>query len=81
MTKKDKYITLVAIALVIVLGCFALHRNWLFPRYYSPEIESVLKLADKNRKEFEKVLKHYGKTPADSLKLRAAEFLKMNMQT
>jgi hypothetical protein len=46
---------------------------------FSPEIEAVLQQAGGNRAELEKVLKYYGKTPADSLKLRAAEFLIVNM--
>ena len=46
---------------------------------YSDEIEDVLRQAGKNRKELEKVLKHYAKNPADSLNLRAAEFLILNM--
>ncbi|MDR3266232.1 MAG: hypothetical protein LBT24_01500 [Tannerella sp.] len=46
---------------------------------YSPEIEDVLKQAGDNRGELEKVLKHYAENPADSLKLRAAEFLIVNM--
>jgi hypothetical protein len=46
---------------------------------FSPEIETVLQQAGHNRAELEKVLQHYGKTPADSLKLRAAEFLIVNM--
>lgn len=46
----------------------------------NPEsIENVLRQAGKNRKELEKVLKHYVKNPSDSLKLRAAEFLIVNM--
>jgi len=48
--------------------------------YYPESIEDVLRQAGDNRKELEKVLKHYGKSPADSLKLRAAEFLITNMQ-
>ncbi|MDR0384589.1 MAG: hypothetical protein LBH60_00770 [Prevotellaceae bacterium] len=47
--------------------------------HYSPEIEEVLKQAGDNRGELEKVLTHYGKNSADSLKLRAAEFLIVNM--
>jgi hypothetical protein len=35
--------------------------------------------AGSNRKELEKTLKHYNQDPADSLKLRAAEFLIVNM--
>ncbi|MDR0835486.1 MAG: hypothetical protein LBN11_02755 [Tannerella sp.] len=47
--------------------------------HYSSEIEDVLLLAGKNRSELEKVLKHYSRNPEDSLKLRAAEFLIVNM--
>ena len=47
--------------------------------HYTAEIDAVLKQAGKNRKELEKVLKHYRKNPSDSLKLRAAEFLIVNM--
>lgn len=46
---------------------------------YSPEIKEVLQQAGDNRGELEKVLERYGKNPADSLKLRAAEFLIVNM--
>ena len=46
---------------------------------YPEAIEDVLRQAGSNRKELEKVLKYYGKNPADSLKLRAAEFLIVNM--
>ncbi|MDR1339147.1 MAG: transglutaminase-like domain-containing protein [Prevotellaceae bacterium] len=42
-------------------------------------METVLDQAGKNRKELEKVLKHYSREPADSLKWRAAEFLIVNM--
>ena len=47
--------------------------------HYPDSIEDVLRQAGKNRSELEKVLKHYAKNPADSLKLRAAEFLIVNM--
>ena len=46
---------------------------------YPDDIEDVLRQAGKNRKELEKVLKHYEKNPVDSLKLCAAEFLIVNM--
>jgi hypothetical protein len=46
---------------------------------YSPEINAVLFMAGDNRTELEKVLKHYSRNPSDSLKLRAAEFLIVNM--
>jgi hypothetical protein len=47
--------------------------------HYSPEIEAVLNLAGDNRPELEKVLAHYKKNPADSLKYKAACFLIENM--
>ena len=46
---------------------------------HSPELEEILQLAGNNRRELEKVLRHYGKNPHDTLKLRAAEFLIENM--
>jgi hypothetical protein len=46
---------------------------------YSQEVEEVLRMAGGNRSELEKVLKHYSRNHADSLKLRAAEFLIVNM--
>ncbi|MDR2039233.1 MAG: hypothetical protein LBQ60_15025 [Bacteroidales bacterium] len=46
---------------------------------YSPEIEDVLQQAGSNRKELERVLNHYARNPEDSLMLRAAEFLIINM--
>jgi hypothetical protein len=46
---------------------------------YPAEIEATLNMAGNNRHELERVLKHYGSNPADSLKLRAAEFLIVNM--
>ncbi|GHT77085.1 hypothetical protein AGMMS50262_17200 [Bacteroidia bacterium] len=46
---------------------------------YSQEIASVLQQAGDNRSELEQVLKYYSQDPADSLKLRATEFLIMNM--
>lgn len=46
---------------------------------YPEAIEDVLQQAGNNRKELEKVLKHYSRNPADTLKLRAAEFLIENM--
>jgi hypothetical protein len=46
---------------------------------YSPEVEEALQRAGSNREQLEQVLKRYGCNPADSLKLRAAEFLIANM--
>lgn len=42
-------------------------------------LEDVFALAGKNRRELKRVIKHYGTDPADSLKLKAAEFLILNM--
>lgn len=42
-------------------------------------LEEVLQLAGKNRRELERVIAHYSANPADSLKLKAAEFLILNM--
>lgn len=42
-------------------------------------LETALKLAGNNRPELEQVLYHYSQHPADSLKLKAAEFLIENM--
>ncbi|MDR2038949.1 MAG: discoidin domain-containing protein [Bacteroidales bacterium] len=78
MMKKDRFIVSVVIVLLIASGCFIWYCHQL-TGYYSPEITEILKLAGSNRSELEKVLKHYDQNPADSLKLRAAEFLIINM--
>ncbi len=46
---------------------------------FSPEMKAVLRRAGGNRSELVKVLRHYSHAPSDSLKLRAAEFLILNM--
>jgi hypothetical protein len=66
---KTKLVCLIIIALLI--NCTHSH--------YHPEIEAVLKQAGRNRGQLEKVMKHYSRNPDDSLKLRAAEFLIVNM--
>ena len=43
------------------------------------QLEKVLTLSGNNRPELEKVLEHYKENEADSLKLRAAKFLIINM--
>lgn len=63
---KRKYICIILIAL---FSCQT--RN--------EALETALKLAGNNRGELEKVLDHYSRNPADSLKLQAAEFLIANM--
>lgn len=42
-------------------------------------LEEVLKLAGSNRHQLERVIKHYSEIPDDSLKLKAAEFLILDM--
>jgi len=42
-------------------------------------LEKVFRLAGSNRHELEQVIKHYSTNPEDSLKLKAAEFLILNM--
>ncbi|MDR1897245.1 MAG: hypothetical protein LBR10_10700 [Prevotellaceae bacterium] len=72
-------ITALLILVIVGLGYFTWQRyRWNNPPY-APEINAVLFMAGDNRGELEKVLKHYGANPADSLKLRAAEFLIENM--
>jgi hypothetical protein len=66
---KTKLVYIIIVALLI--GCARTP--------YSTEIEDILTQAGNNRSELEKVLKQYGCNPADSLKLRAAEFLIINM--
>ena len=48
------------------------------PKMDSP-LEEVFKLAGKNKNELEQVINHYKGDPADSLKLKAAKFLILNM--
>jgi hypothetical protein len=79
--KKRKNIIIIITVLILFAGTvyFTWQRyRWNHPPY-SPEINYVLFIAGNNRPELEKVLRHYGKHPSDSLKLRAAEFLIANM--
>ena len=46
---------------------------------YPPELVSVFQSAENNRRELEKVLKHYGRHSSDNMKYRATEFLLTNM--
>jgi hypothetical protein len=78
---KRKNIIVIPIIFLLIVGSVYFIRM----RYqrdhppYSPEINAVLFMAGDNRAELKKVLKHYSQNPADSLKLRAAEFLIVNM--
>lgn len=66
---KRKYIYISIFFLVILSSC----------QPQNKALESALKLAGNNRSELEKVLNHYSQNPADSLKLKATEFLIENM--
>jgi hypothetical protein len=65
-----------SISIIWIFVCFLISCT---RQQYSPEIESVLEQAGDNRSELEQVLQHYSQDPADSLKLKAAEFLIINM--
>jgi hypothetical protein len=73
----------IVLTILILVAAGFIYFTWQrYKRYhppYSPEINAVLFMAGDNRSELEKVLKHYSKNPADSMKLRAAEFLIINM--
>jgi hypothetical protein len=76
----NKFIRLMIVIFVVSVGLiwfFRYHIN--HSPYYIPEIEKILQQAGSNRRELEKVLTHYSRYHADSLKLRAAEFLILNM--
>jgi hypothetical protein len=75
----NKFILLIIVALIVSGSLILFFRNQINHPPYNPEIEKVLQQAGSNRKELEKVLTHYSHNPADSLKLRAAEFLIENM--
>lgn len=63
--------TIMFVALIVVAGgC---------DPTYPPKVQQALNEAGANREQLVKVLAHYSKNPADSLKLRAAEFLIGNM--
>jgi hypothetical protein len=74
---KNNIIKTTGILLILSLAYFI--GQWGNRPLYPPEINAVLSMAGKNRTELENVLKHYSRNPADSLKLRAAEFLIVNM--
>jgi len=65
--------------ILIISLCVSIAFFFYSCSHHTPDIEAVLKQAGKNRKELEKVLQHYSRNPSDSLKLRAAEFLILNM--
>lgn len=63
--------------LIVVSLCSLASCTRNFP--YTPEVNSSLNKAGRNRKELIKVLEHYKQNPTDSLKYKAACFLITNM--
>lgn len=68
--KSIAYIT-IGLCLCVISFFFLMHRK-------PNSIETALRLSGSNRAELEKILEHYSKSEADSLKLRAARFLISN---
>jgi phosphohistidine swiveling domain-containing protein len=79
LKKKTIGIIISVFVLLVASSIYFVCRYYPTNPPYSSEINAVLLTAGDNRAELEKVLKHYGRNPADSLKLRAAEFLIANM--
>ena len=72
------YIHLIVLVLFICLGWQIIYRMAFREETITP-LEAALQFAKNNRKELEKVLFHYQKNPADSLKYKAVCFLIENM--
>ena len=66
---KFKVICIAATLCIMLVACTERHAS----------LERALRYAGDNRAELEKVLAHYASDPADSLKLRAAQYLIENM--
>ena len=73
LNHKTRFLT-AAMALILIGGCGKKELTIQDP------LERNLVLAGDNRQELETVLAHYGKDPADSLKLKSAIFLISHMQ-
>lgn len=72
------YIQFIVLVLFIWLGWQIIDRSTFREEMITP-LGAALQSAKNNRKELEKVLRHYQKNPADSLKYKAACFLIENM--
>lgn len=79
MIKKRKYINILIVFVLTYFGYYTWHRYQKIYPPYAPELVAVLRLAGENRPELEKVLERYSRNAADSLKLRAAKYLIVNM--
>ncbi|MDR0348097.1 MAG: transglutaminase-like domain-containing protein, partial [Tannerella sp.] len=79
LDKKNNIFATIFILLIVGSIYFIRQNYWNNHPPYSPDINAVLLAAGNNRSQFEKVLEYYSRNPSDSLKLRAAEFLIVNM--
>lgn len=68
---KRIYLIIFIFSLVFISSCSDSPRS---------KMEEILLFSGENRKELEFVLDHYSKNKSDSLKLKAAEFLILNMR-
>lgn len=78
MKKYLRHIEIIIVLMIVIAGviiCDMLTSRVIF----DSSLEVALQAAGKNRIELEKVLHHYQKNPADSLKYKAACFLIENM--
>lgn len=79
MTKFWTYFqSIIVLTLFVVLGCFIARKATSKEESIS-SLEAALRVAESNRTELEKVLRHYQQKSADSLKYKAACFLIENM--
>ena len=75
MIKNFKYTLVIAIG-VILIGKVIINSS---SKEIITSLEMVLQTAEENKNELVKVLRHYQKNPADSLKYKAACFLVENI--
>lgn len=77
-TKNTNYLWAILFVVIAVTMCAIV---FVLVRTRNPylTLSDALDFAKSNRSELLKVLEHYGADPADSLKLKAAEFLITNM--
>lgn len=79
MVKHSGILRFILFALLFLVG-WKVADKVIFPKEESPTaLETALRAAGDNRKELEKVLRHYREHPEDSLKYKAACFLIENM--
>jgi hypothetical protein len=79
MKGKYSFASLLIVIVVGISGIFTWQHYLSAQPDHSSGVAAALDIAGNNRSELEQILKHYGRDPADSLKLRAAEFLITHM--